>query len=306
MEARRTLPPAAAPDDDSPAPDRDPFLVSLPRDEHAALLVLEANALRHSRVGELFVDCIFRSPDRDLFEEIRRELGVDPLVDLDRVALAPGGTVLSGFFQDARLGELERDSVVERRGAAGRIYRPRSGSGEELVLGAWGEHLLAFGTPRFVEQTIDRLEGRAPDAPQVIPESLAYGEAYGVVPGDGLRALFRGEGSQELGLRLAEVASRIELHADAMNDVAIVARVSGPDPSAVQELGKAFGAALAVGRLQARARGDERFAQLLEHARVVQRGDGFSLELALPVDVLEGWFAGCGGGRDEAGARTPP
>jgi hypothetical protein len=80
-----------------------------------------------------------------------------------------------------------------------------------------------------------------------------------------------------------------------MRDVAVVARVSGRDGPALEDLGTAFGAALSAGRLQARLRGDEELSQLLEHARVVRDGErGFSLELALPVEVLERWFEGCG------------
>ena len=314
--ARRTLPPLPDP---SPAPaprgaapekpqGRDPFLVALPADATKPLLVLEANALRHSRLGELFVDCVLRTTRTDPFEEVRREAGIDPLKDVDRVAFAGDGLVLSGFFERARLERLELDSSASRYGDAGRIFVPRtrpSEGGEEAApapcIGAWREQILVLGERRFVEGTIDRLEGRAPEAPPALPEHLTYGEAYGILPGDGLRALFRGEQS-ELGRRLAAVASRIELHADVMRDVAVVARVSGADASALEDLGTAFGAALAVARIQARVRGDDKGSELLEHARVVRDAQGgFSLELALPVDVLERWFAGCG-----AAARPQP
>ncbi len=301
LEERRTLPPppaavaaAASVEDASPPPRRDPFLLALPRDPKRALLVLEANALRHSRLGELFVDCVFRDPRHDPFEEVRRELGFDPLKDVDRVALADDGLVVSGFFGNAHFEQLRRESRVSSYGEAGRVYRPLDGESAEgeLTVGTWGDHLVVAGDERFVEQTIDRLEGRAADAPQVIPESLTYGEAYGVLPGDALKVLLRGENA-ELGERLARIASRIELHADAMRDVAVVARVSGDDEPGLEDLGKAFGAALAVGRFQARVRGDDRLVQLLEHARVERGGRSFSVELALPIDVLEGWFGGC-------------
>ncbi|HEX9400790.1 MAG TPA: hypothetical protein VF912_11835 [Anaeromyxobacter sp.] len=314
IEERRTLPPpASAPaprDGEAPAarPARDPFLVALPRDPKRALVVLEANALRHSRIGELFVDCVFRGDGRDPFEAIRREVGIDPLKDLDRVALSPDGVVLSGFFEHARLEGLEEESRVTRYGDSGRLFEPRApGTAEdpEPCLGVWGDHLMVIGERPFIEATIDRLEGRAAEAAMVIPEGLTYGEAYGVVAGEGLRALFRGEQS-ELGVRLAEVASRIELHADAMNDVAVVARVSGEDGARLEDLGKTFGAALAVGRIQARARGDEKLTALLEHARVERRGQGFSLELALPIAVVEGWFEGCGRRAPAPGGAASP
>jgi hypothetical protein len=294
---RRTLPPlpGPVPQGDEPPPRRDPFLVALPRDPKRPIVVLEANALRHSRLGELFVECVFTGGRRDPLEPIRRELGIDPLKDVDRIALSEEGAVISGFFEKARLEGLARGATVSSYGDAGKVYfvrgeRPDGGG----VLGTWGGSMIVFGERAFVEQSIDRLEGRAAEAEPVIPESLTYGEAYGVLPGAALGDLFRGD-QADLGRRLAEVASRIEVHADAMNDVAMTARVSGPDREALRDLGSAVGAALAVARLQARVRGDERIAQLLEHARVERSGDAwFTVELAIPVAVLESWFAGCG------------
>lgn len=298
---RRTLPPipAAPPPDEEvpqPAPPRDPFLVALPREADRPLVVLEANALRHSRLGELFVDCVLRRSGRDPFEELRHEAGIDPLKDLDRVAFGQDGVVLSGFFDRARLDRLSRDTRELRRGQHGRVFAPEGGrAGEDaFALGLWQDQILVLGPPLFVERTLDRLEGPEPEAPPVIPDDLTYGEAYGVVPGTALRALFRGE-QDHLGRRIAETASRIELHADAMRDLALVARVTGPDPAAVEDLGKALGVALAVARMQAIAGDRKELAELLEHARVERSGDGFALELALPIEVVERWFEGCGG-----------
>jgi hypothetical protein len=297
LQQRRTLvppvtPAARAEPDEEPPPRRDPFLVALPTDPGRSLLVLEANALRHSRLGELFVDCVFAQAGKDPLEPVRRDLGIDPLKDVDRLALAQDGVVLTGFFENARLEELSRGAEVTARGQAGRVYRA---PGERsAAVGTWGSSILVFGQPDFVEASLDRLEGRTPPAPPLLPEALTYGEAYGVLTGDALRELFRGERS-DLGRRLAETASRIELHADAMRDVAISAKVSGEDAGALDDLGSAIGAALAVARVQARARGEDPMAQLLEHARVERRAAGFAVELAIPVQVLESWFAGCGG-----------
>jgi hypothetical protein len=85
----------------------------------------------------------------------------------------------------------------------------------------------------------------------------------------------------------------VELHADAMSDVAVTARVSGQDGAAIEDLARALGAALAVARVEARASGERELAELLDHARVARGGEGFSLELALPAELLERWFAGC-------------
>ncbi len=299
--ARRILPPPPAPaeaepDDEAPeppAPPRDPFLLALPRDPGKGLLVLEANALRHSRLGELFVACALRRSRDDPFDELRRETGVDPLKDLDRVAFSPDGVIVFGFLDRARLEALAASATPSPRGEHGRLYLPAGGGAEPLAIGTWRDRVIAFGTPAFVSAALDRLDGRGAGEPPLLPEHLTYGEAYGVVPGAALRPLFRG-GQEALGDRLASAASRIELHADAMRDVAVVARVSGESASEVADLGKALGAALAVGRVQAALGGNAELAELLEHARVVREGGNFSLELALPVALVERWFAGCG------------
>jgi hypothetical protein len=298
VEARRSLPPSpdAPPDplvSGPPKPQRrDPFLVALPHDPKQPLVVLEANALRHSRLGELFLECLFSRPGKDPFEPIR-EFGIDPLKDIDRVAVTEQGIVVSGFFERARFDQIESESDVESYGA-GRLFTPRTASGVEApsVLGTWGPNVLVFGERPFVAQAVDRVEGRIPASAPIIPESLTYGEAYGVVSGVAIAELFGAQ--SDLGRKLAAVASRIELHADAMRDVVVTAKVSGADERSVEDLGSALGAAMAVARLQARARGDDRFVQLLEYARVIRGSGEFWVELAIPVAALEEWFAGCG------------
>ncbi len=304
--ARRTLAPAAsvsspAPAEGGSAPGRrDPFLVALPRDSRTGVFVLEANALRHSRIGELFVSCILEESGGNPFDEMRDEAGIDPLKDVDRVAFAGEGLVVSGFFDRARFEKLLSEAPMERRGEHGRVYSTHGPSGAGSSVGVWRDQLIVFGPAPFVRETLDRIDGRIPEDPKpAIPEELTYGEAYGVVPGSALRQLFSGP-QDDLGRRLAEVAQRIELHADAMRDVALVARVTGADAAQLDDLATAFGAALSVGRLDARVRGSEEVAELLEHALVRRGPNGFSLELALPVEIVERWFEGCGTGRRAA------
>ena len=145
--------------------------------------------------------------------------------------------------------------------------------------------MILFGPDRrAVEAAIDRLEGRAPAAP-AIDETATYGEIYGVLAGAEIAALL----PEEDGLRrlFREAAGAIELHVDASGDVAIAADVAGPDAAKVRDLGRSLGAAIALARLQAKARGEAELAEVLGWARVEPRGDRFGLELALPRDFLE-------------------
>jgi hypothetical protein len=124
------------------------------------------------------------------------------------------------------------------------------------------------------------------------PELLVLDEPTD--PGQAVQRLFAPK-DQALGARLAAAASRIELHVDAMQDVAAVVRVHGEDPAALSDLARTLGGAIAAGRLEAQASGDAKLAELLDGARVSPEDGRFSLELALPAATLERWFEGCAG-----------
>lgn len=306
MERRAVLPPArpalaAAGEPGLPGRRRDPLLWALPADPRKPVVVFEANALRHSRLGELFLGCL-GDGDRSAIDDLRK-VGIDPLKDVDRVAVTSDGAVVSGFFDKVRWDEMFDGAEGTRYGNEGTIFR--SSPGDPMAAGVWRNQLLVFGRDReAVQAALDRVEGRAPASPP-IAEEATYGEVYGVLPGEALRALVPAAGGPgDLARRLAEVASRVEIHADAMRDVAVTARVSGADRAGLEDLAKAMGAALAVGRVEARASGEREMAELLDHARVSRGGEGFSLELALPAETLERWFAGCRGRAGPAGAAT--
>jgi hypothetical protein len=288
--ATLTLPVPAGPEAPAPAK-RDPFLVSLPVKAGQPVVVLEANALRHSRLGERFVGCLL-ARDPDTFARIEREVGVDPLKDVDRVAFVGESLVVSGYFDRMRRDRLEGEADAAAYGDAGRIYTRRDGKGEGAAVATWGDGLVLMGDPASLRQSIDQLEGRAPVPDAGIPEDMAFGEAYGVIPGAALQRMLSRK-DPALAQRVADAASRIELHVDAMEDVAAVARVKGDDERRMDDLARSIGAAMAVARVQAQARDDQRMAQLLEHARVLDRKGSFSVELALSADTLDSWFEGC-------------
>ncbi|HYD42458.1 MAG TPA: hypothetical protein VEB43_16635 [Anaeromyxobacter sp.] len=296
QQARATLalprpaggrPPAAGPEEPGePEGLRDPFLVSLPVKEGGMVMVFEANALRHSRLGERFIACLEARRPGDL-AELEREFGVDPLKDLDRVAFLDDAVVLSGHFQ-----HLKWDRLASARhstyGRDGRVYR----DGAEWIA-AWRDQLIVVSSSEEgVHRAIDQLEGRAPIPPSGIDENSTYGEVYGVIPGAAARRLLGGD-ERGIGSKLASLASRIELHVDAMQDVAAVVRVQGTDAGGLEDLAKTIGGALAVARVKAQAEGDREFADLLEHAQVEHGGASFDLQLAIPADRLERWFADC-------------
>jgi hypothetical protein len=322
MEARRTLPllasPAAAKDPDAPPRPRDPLLAAMPQGRGRTAMVLEANALRHSPVGALLLDCLARRGGTRRLEQLREETGVDPLQDLDRVVVTPDGMMLSGNFSGAKMDKLMREALRESYGDKGELFTqparrvdlPDGGSREREggVVGVWNRQLLVFGRDAAeVRQALDRVEGRAESGDPAISEEQTYGEIYGVLSAEDLSRL---TGNSPMSEEVRKSGARVELHVDASSDVGVVARVAGDDADKVRDLGKSLGGALAAARIKAQAEGDGRLGSLLELARVQPRDGTFNLEVALPLPYLQQQLANCGedgpfGDDDDDGDAAP-
>lgn len=308
MEARRTYVMPVVADagvtvTEPPKP-RDPVLAALPRGEGKTAMVIEANAIRHSPIGQLLLECLMKRSGDDL-QRFREETGIDPLEDLDRVVVTDDGLMVSGHFGNSRLKKLlsEREATDYAYGDEARIYEPPTtymlpdgGVAQRrnpMAMGLWNDQMLVFGrSPDGVKEVIDRVEGRGPDEPPVISEGSTYGEMYGVVSVEQLKKMFPPE-QRELAERLAEVAQNVELHMDTRSDFAMVAEVRGVDEAKVTDLGKSLGGALSLARMKAQAEGETELAQLLDFAKVRPDGTEFKLELAVPLEIIQERLAWC-------------
>lgn len=317
VKTRRTLPvpiePARAADAPrKPTPPRDPMLALLPTSADpgvGSVVVLEANAVRHSPLGQLFLDCALSERDLKELEDLKEQLGFDPVEDLDRVAMFGDVLALSGNFAGAKLATLGHGMQARPFGEGATLYeKAEDGRPEKIV--AWKGQLLLLGSDEEqLQRAIDRLEGRAPPGEPLIDEYETYGEVYGRFSADDLAELLPPE-QAELAARLREAAQSVELHVDASSDVGIVADVVGPSGEKVEDLGKTIGAALALGRVKARADGDDDLVQLLDLAAVRNnQGGRFSLEMALPLALLQEKMGPCKrgpGAKPEAPAVEQP
>lgn len=296
---------AAAPNE-LPAPPqrRDPVLAAFSSRHHKTAVVIEANAIRHSPVGQLLIECINADESDDL-ERFQTFAGVNPMEDLDRVIVSDKGMMLSGHFENANWGEIFEKLDSAPYGEGTTIYtmppsmlagaRTRSGvRGPPRAFGTWQNKALVMGQDENeVREMIDRMDGRAQDdAPPLISEDQTYGEIYGVISTEDIARMLPPD-QKDLATRLSEATHQVELHADTQSDVALVADVRGPNGEKIADLGKTFGAALSVGRMQAMASGDKELAQLLDFARVDRRNGSFALEVALPLEVLQKQLASC-------------
>ncbi|MEO7327083.1 MAG: hypothetical protein ABI193_00800 [Minicystis sp.] len=293
---RRTLPPKPPekPTDEY-RPRRDPVLTALPWTKGKSALVFEASALRDSPLGKLWLDCMLSKHDLAEMARFKSAYGVDVMQDIDRVAMSSERVgVVSGTFSEARFDTPERSHRAY--GVKGMIYEDREGQGRPLAL--WDKTMLIF-SPKVeaIEAAIDRLEDRGPPSTPLLPEWAAYGDVYGLISAEDLSALLP-PSQKEIADRLRGAVDKIELHVDASEDVGIVADVTGPNGEEVDDFGKSLGAALSLGRLKAQSEGDDKLAQLMELAKVAPRDGRFSVDLALPMPLIQQQLGPCPRDRD--------
>jgi hypothetical protein len=304
MQKRRVLPaplPAAIANDSSqPKPierPRDPLLAALTASARGSAVVIEANAIRHSPVGQLLIDCLSTNPRGNPLEKVKEKAGVDLLQDVDRVAVMDEGLVVSGNFGKAKFEELQREGFRPTfYGDKATIYEPEPQQNADGTMKDRGEYVVSWGdqlimvanSAEAARAVVDQVEGRAPAKPSILNENQTYGEIYGVLSTKDLALMLPEMGAQrDLAQQLKDAADTVELHVDTSQDVGLVADVKGPNADKIRDLGKSIGAAMSMARMQAQANGEKEVAALLDLARVHPDDGKFKMEMAMPLQMLE-------------------
>ena len=288
----RQTPPPAPGASAAPVEPTDPVLramgIASPGD---TLMVLEANALRHSFLGQSIINCMNEKGQKRI-DQFKEKSGIDLLENLDRVAMGDSGMILSGHFQDAKLSELFGD-VSNNYGDQGIIFEKGRGNddsqeGPAVFIGSWNQEMLMIGySEEDIQKQIDIIEGRRTMETTPISESQTYGEAYGTLSADFVAKLLPPE-MEDMADQIRQAVDKVNVHADAFEDIAISANFGGSESGTeTNELARSLGGALSLALSAARIGGDEKLASLLEYARVVEDGEQFRLELALPQSVLQ-------------------
>lgn len=286
-QKRRTLPPAPRnPNQDSDVEiqrKRDPMLTALPPSKGKSVVVFEASVLRDSPLGQHWLNCMMSAYELNRLNRFKDEFGFDPIQNTDRIAFSSEKVLLvGGDFGDANWEAFGQDKrVVGNKGVI--IETERGGPG---YVGIWNDELLVLSdNEKEIEAAFDRIEDRAPPAPPRINDYAQYGDIYGVLSADDL-AMMLPEDERELAEKLRGAVSDVELHVDASEDVAMTAEVTGPVAQDVEDLSKSLGAALSLARLQAQTKREKDLADLLDFASISPRDGRFSIDLALPLDVI--------------------
>jgi hypothetical protein len=291
--ARRTLPPPKA--DASPRAERprDPLLAAI---GGRSAVVIEVNALRNSPVGEMWLACLRASEGGEL-DALRDKLGIDPVNSLDRFVFGPDDLVATGHFRDVHWDQVLAGQSTTRYGDQGFYTLVPSDGGTPMVATRWGDQLFAIDEGVDAARArIDRIEGRGTPPPPLLGEAQTYGDAYGVIDPH-LLGGFLGDlipNQAPLQSRLLSAATSLEFHLDASHDLALTAEVHGKDPAALDELAQSLSSAFTLWRLFAKTHNQPELAALLDQAKVTPGNGSFSIQLALPLDILRDKLANCG------------
>ncbi|MFO0592138.1 MAG: hypothetical protein U0441_31635 [Polyangiaceae bacterium] len=309
-DKRRSLPSLDDPSKEGFHRKRDPLLVALPTDPKKSALVFELDALKESPIMKAWLDCVMAREDGDArdMERFKEKLGVDPFEDIERVAMSSEKLmILQGNVGKAKFDPASWDKRTY--GEKGTIYtNPVSGR----VVALWGpDMMLVSGDPDSadaVQDAIDRLESTDPSQRPLLSDYQAYGDVYGVLSPEDLAKSMGGD-QRALADKVKQLVDRVDFHMDAADDVAMVADVRGGrgDGNAddMEDLAKSFGAALAVGRIKAQQDGDDKLAQLLDFAKVRPGGGAFTVDVALPYELLKE-MGPCRKDADRPWKRRPP
>lgn len=289
-EARRTWVPVALPDAGvapGPSRPRDPVMALMPPVVKRGAVVAEVNAIVHSELGPLMMDCLFEGDPGAL--AVLRDGGFDPTTQVDRVAMIDDALVVTGDFRGGALDSLLPDGALRRGyGQRGELLDWALPDGGQRVMGLWGGQLVVAGADEAgTKALIDRLESSGPAPTGALTEADAWGEVYGTVSADAVADLIAREDAA-LAETVRGSASGMKLHLDVSHDVGLVGDVQVKDATKGDELRRALGSALSLARMQAEARGRTEEAQLLDLALLRGVDDGaFRLEAGLPHEYLK-------------------
>jgi hypothetical protein len=276
-------------------PPRDPLLAIMPDQVKYVAMVWEFNALVNSELGPLMLDCLAQGPDRSLFNRMR-DAGYDPATMIDRVGFVDQTAVITGALKPEpwRMFTSEPPLTTDY-GRQGKLYEWAGKDGSKQFAASWGSAMMLLGESRAeLQSSLDRLESPPdPHATPVLSGDQAYGEMYGVITSEAIAKVI-GEQDEQLAATFRSAAKDVQLHADVDHDVGLVADIDGADATRAEELRRALGGALSLGRMQAQAKGRLDEAQLLDSASVKAAGDGrFRMQAGLPYDYMKKVFQGC-------------
>lgn len=251
---------------------------------------VEVNAIRHSELVEKLLACR-KDEASDAMQRFKEQVGVDPLEEVDRIALHDDVFAASGFFDELKL--PPEAGEPEAYGDDSQLYRiphPDDPS-KTTVVGKVQNGLLLLGEDEAqVKAAVDRAEGRGDDVTPLPPEVTGteiYGRFGPELLGQLLGGGMSGGAGEPLMQRVTEIVTDGTVRVLVDDAVSMSLDLKTNDAAGGEDLAKALGGALAGARQQAESEGNAELAALLDKARVLKQDNGsFGIDLAVPGDTL--------------------
>jgi hypothetical protein len=249
---------------------------------------VEVNAIRHSDIVQKLLRCREADASQNL-DFMRDELGIDPLEDVDRVALHEDLIAVSGYFDELKLpDEVVRDGAYGDNAELFTLPNPDE-PGETMHLGKMGDGLLVMGENEDdVKAAVDRAEGRGEPAQPLPPHMVRGSEVYGRFGGDLVRELLGGaKNPNPMVQRAAEIITEGTVRVLVDDHLSLSLDLETSNEQEGEDLAKALAGVIAATRAQAESAGEDDVAALLKQARVLPgKGGEFGVDFAVPGDLI--------------------
>jgi len=183
-------------------------------------LVVEAEAIAETRVGELLIGCLEKGRNA---EQIENKFGFNPIESIRRVAIGSSGLVMDGDFSSANFEKIYRGFNSSEYGDNGTIFSRKN---EEEAGGIWNNEIFFHSEKNSIPQkAIDVLEGREVYDDSLISEYEAYSEIYGRLNVSDVLKIIPDENS---GIRdkFASIVKSVVFHTDVDSDSANVVSIN--------------------------------------------------------------------------------
>lgn len=292
-----------------PSLPKDPLIAALPTGDARSAMVIEANALWHSDLREPMMKCLFAGEQDAVLSELR-DAGFDIGRDLDRLAVMDKAVMVTGNFESFK--PLGSDASLRDFNASTRVGSLGGGEGAVAI---WKNQLMVFGDSEArVLEAVQRIENGTPAENPVLNDRDTYGDVYGRIDVERFGRLAGTDPAfKDFFEQVKRSATSVAFHVDASHDVGLSLEMEGNQSEEAQQLRKTLAGAIALGRVRAKAMGDDRLFQLLDFAKVNpaqgKNGAQFSLDLALPhafvLELLEECAKRQGPGTEQAMPSSP-
>lgn len=254
-----------------------------------ALLSVQVNAIRNSELATKIMRCREQELSPSL-KQVQEALGIDPLQDIDRLALGENVVVMSGFFSGLRVPESFGEG--QDLGQNAQLYTlplPEQQAEEgptETYLAVVDDQLILLGNTRQdIDDSIARIHDPEPSDNAMLDDELNSSDLGGFLGPGFVQKLLGDNPDDPLSQQISQTVQNARFRANVDDAVMISTDLTGTDAAQVKDLSQSIAGGLSAMRLKAAHEGDQDLATLLDLARVKQEEENGELSPNIALDL---------------------